>query len=379
MSLQKIHYQSFCLILFACVSFIENVSAQDVDCEIPCSNCFSSCRNSNRFYIQGEALYWRTTEDNTALAEKSSISINTAADFSSQRVLETTKRVELDFEWDPGVRVNVGFLFPSRQWDVDFSWTHLVTKASKFVSAPDLSVSEAKGATSASGTILTPIWLASEEEGGENLVTLGNVSEIDANLHISFNNYEGTLGQTICSTPCFHLHVLCGPKYTRIAQRYHISYIRNLDPNGNISGAGSASQTIHTRFNGIGLQGGLQAEWWLGCGFSIYSSFTGGILYGHVHAHDKESTQTQATDNLEFFFETENNTDSVWVTRPNIDLALGLEWEYCFPRCYLLVLKAGWEYHNYFDQNSLRLATSNDPARGNLAFHGATFGMGLGF
>lgn len=355
-------------------------NAQDVK-EGPAPCCISPCRNSNRFYVQGEALYWKASEDNTSFAEKDTITVENIGGFGSglQTVSEKDFREELDFKWDPGVRVSAVFLFPSKRWDLDFNWTHFVTGTSKSVSAPNLDIVEGKTApTLGTFTILSSSFLSSEE--GE-LVSLTNLNQIDADWHLSFNNYEGTLGQMICASPCFDMRVFCGPKFVSIVQKYHFSYFRISDPNGfqNISGPGTGTQTIKTRFNGLGLQGGLQADWLLGCGFSIYSCFSGGITYGRVHAYDTTITSITTSDTSFTENETEKNKDFVWCTTPNIDLALGLEWDYCFRNRYLLALNIGWEFHNYFDQNFFRLPTQNMPTRGNLAFQGATFGAGLGF
>ena len=54
------------------------------------------------------------------------------------------------------------------------------------------------------------------------------------------------------------------------------------------------------------------------------------------------------------------------VARPNLDFAFGVQWQKPID-CYLVTIKAGWEYRHYFDQDFFRLAQDNDAGRGDLA------------
>lgn len=124
---------------------------------------------------------------------------------------------------------------------------------------------------------------------------------------------------------------------------------------------------------------GLQASWYFGQGFSLNSTIGGAIFYGFVKAHNRAVMSSSTTDSGEAFTDIQTYRDHEWVTRSNIDLLLALQWEHCFS-AHLLAFDFAWEYHNFFDQNFFRMATSSaDSARGNLAYNGFTFGMAFSF
>ena len=59
-----------------------------------------------RLYLQADALYWKATEDNLSFATKESDAISTIP-YTASNSSESQKREELDFKWQPGIRLKV--------------------------------------------------------------------------------------------------------------------------------------------------------------------------------------------------------------------------------------------------------------------------------
>ena len=139
--------------------------------------------------------------------------------------------------------------------------------------------------------------------------------------------------------------------------------------------ADTAEFSRKTKFCGVGIQGGLGGFWALGCGFGLYTDISGGLVYGRAKTRGRFLNLAVIGGSLvDLEVQTRNKQ---WVTRPNVDFAIGLDWDYRWD-CYLISLNLGWEYHHYFEQNFLRAAEINSD-RGDLSLHGLTAGINFQF
>lgn len=359
-------------------------------CEQNC--CESSWCSLNRFAVQFEGLYWLATQDNLQFAKKrtavestqveccfpesrssrsSSSSSSSSSSEHQDRIFKEKifqKKEELDFKWRPGFRLSVDYLTPCEKWDFSFIWTNLNNHASSSKHAEGRSRAPVYSPTTIS-SFLSPTFFF--DEG------FFEFNHIDAHWHLQFNHFEWDIGRNICLSSCFDLHPYIGFKWERFKQKFNIEYL--ADEDGEYSGHpfGFADQEFKSEFSAFGLQGGFDANYYWGCGLSLFSNVSGGIAYGRVHSHEEIDERVFFVGEVAKIEQKLKN--STHVARPNLDLAIGLRWEHCFCNCYVFALQVAYEYHHYFDQNFFKFARNADPARGDLTFQGVSFGAGISF
>lgn len=368
------------------LTFAGSLTAQDWRSYDSCSSeycCDSGWLSLDRLSVGLEGLWWKASEDNLTFAEKTFINDTATTTTVGSTTTDTfkditkTKKEELDFKWKTGCRLNIDYLLPCKNWDLGFTWTHYVGGAHGTAKAPNQPVTTD---TTETYTFLTPAFI-------NQVVSVGGYDTIKSRWNLVFNNYEFDIGRTCCCAPCFAIRPYIGVKYLQIEQKLHID--AKARPYTVDSGAETISkvdyQVLKSRYSGVGLQGGLDANWLIGCGFALYSNVSGGVVYGKVHAHRKEFNHihtvvfTGDTTDIEDGDNIFKDRDSTHAARPNLDFAIGLSWQHCLCDCYVVTLRAGWEYHHFFNQNFLRSTAFNNDLRGDLALHGFTFGAGVQF
>lgn len=371
-----------------CLALAGPLNAQSwnrYDCCSPDYCCESGWFSLDRLSIGAEALLWKATEDNLAFAEKTffedTFTETTVGTTTTEDVLDInrTKKEEHDFKWKTGVRLNVDYLLPCNNLDLGFTWTHYVGRASGSARAPNQEVVIGNTDTN---TFLTPGFV------NETVTFVGEYDTVKSRWNLIFNNYEWDIGRTCCCTPCFAIRPYIGVRYLQIKQNLHID--SNAKPYTISNGAETISKFDHavlkSRFSGVGMQGGLDVNWQFGCGFAFYSNVSGGIAYGKAHAQRREYNQSHSmfTNTLGEVFITDTvNTfkdrDSTHLARPNVDFSAGLSWQQCLCNCYFVTLRAGWEFHHFFNQNFFRSVIPGNDLRGDLTLQGFTLGAGVDF
>lgn len=357
------------------------LQAQDlwIGDEYDCCDTHACCQNSgwfslDRLGVRAEGLFWKATEDNLAYAQRENVIEFVDFDTFDAAGFETIKREELNFKWKPGFRLTLDYIFPCDYWNTNFIWTNYNGHSANARNAPSSFIpTPTEDDPVASGEILVGTFLPTQA-----LATAFN--HIDAHWNVLFDNFEWNIGRYICLSHRFGLRPYIGARWEYIKQKYKLHYVSFETPDVPTAPFGGIRQKFRSCFSGIGLQGGLDAHWFMGCGFSLFSNVGGGIAYGRSKIHETLNQQinfligdSEATE-----FVTIKYRDTVRVCRPNLDFAIGLRWEHCWCN-YLFDLQVAWEYHHYFDQNFFRLVHENDSGRGDLTFQGVTFGGGISF
>lgn len=347
----------------------------DEDCLAPYECCDNDWLSLERFSLGIEGLYFRATQDHLGFARKIKESASANFDNLTAFALARSKKEEFNFKFKPGIRLRLDYQMPCETWDCEFIWTHLLSHTSRHLAAPNLSLpTPTPDVTDVFAKVLTSTFLPPNAFGSGDT----NFNKIHAGFRMNFNNFDWLLGKTFEISSCFSLRPFAGLQNTQIAERLHINY--KLDPNPLFpsNNFGNVHQLIKTRFAGIGFKGGFDANWYLGCGFAIYSKIDGAIVYGRAHAREKIIENVIFPGAGAEFIELKYR-DTFHTSKPNIDLALGLRFDHCFCNSYFVTLKAGWEYHHYFNQNLFRIAQDDEAGSGDLAMHGVTFGAEIQF
>lgn len=274
--------------------------------------------------FNAELLYWRPE----LCGLESAFGDTTIATTVDESGIITTTVIESDkdphFKWNTGFRV--GAEVAINCFDLELDWTHFDGRA-KF-------------------------------------------SEDTQHGHwkIKYDVIDLTLGRSFCMTPCLYLKPFFGLRAARIHQRLE-SHLETF-----FTAAVIGDNTVVTDKNdkedfwGIGPQIGIDADWYLGCNFSLYGSFAVVTYYGDVK-------------NENFDTDTFTRTVSVCDGKKHrcfntiaTDAAIGIRWDSCstcFCGCNVnSMFKLGLEQHRIYDFSDLG-------SDGNLSLDGGIFAAGI--
>ncbi|MBS0652478.1 MAG: hypothetical protein JSR39_03010 [Verrucomicrobia bacterium] len=286
------------------------------------------------FWLRGDLLIWQAAEDNLLNCYVISSNLNTPDRGFNQ----------VDFEWDPGFRLGVGYLPPYDGWDLALYWTRYTTDADSTV--------HAKG----NNHIPSPVWGASAIN--QPILFLETSK---ARWHLHFNQLDIGLGRSYFVGKYFTLRPSFGLRSAWIDQKLHLDYISSTP-------SLSVKANLHNRFWGIGLMLGMAADWLFSKHWSLFGETDYALLFG-----DFDISQSGKRSNG-IGWKEKKDFDS---GKGALDIAAGLKYRFLFYKERLgLTFRAGYEYHVYFNQNQYLISNGADnfenfsEIKGNLAFQG---------
>ena len=247
------------------------------------------------------------------------------------------------FKWDWGFRLGVGANLPHDAWDVYLNWTRFRTHHSRHIFA-------------GANQLLTPIFVNNENG---TLTPLSNPASLSqfaltnakSKWQLRFNEIDLEVGREFFASKWLVLKPHAGLATAWIRQKDKIGYRNWLNPGGAGTFVSNAFVNMKNNFWGIGLRGGLDTQWGLTCGFSLFADFAASFLYGYFDL-DHDEFYTYATGAQVDFFDAK---DFFHVDRVITDVILGIRYDYMF--CddrYHLGVQVGWEHHIYWGQNQFQ-------------------------
>lgn len=313
--------------MYAAISTLSMVMIAQVSADCNTAGyCETTCCETEacKVTLTGELLYWRPELCGLESAfGTTEIATTVNGDIVTTAVAESDK--EPDFKWDAGFRIGADVAFNC--FDLELDWTHFKGKG-KF-----------------------------------------HEDRQHGHYNIDYDVIDLTLGRSFCVAPCFYVKPFIGVRGARIHQKLR-SHLETLFTA--VIGDNTVFTDIDDKENfwGIGPQIGLDADWYLGCNFSLYGSFAVVTYYGDVkgrshHVDTFTRTVSECHGKNKHCF---NNIAT--------DAAIGIRWETCttcFCGCEMdLMLKLGLEQHRIYD-------FSNLGSDGELSLDGGVFAAGVGF
>ncbi|VHO00713.1 Lpg1974 family pore-forming outer membrane protein [Candidatus Rhabdochlamydia sp. T3358] len=286
-------------------------------------------RNGWDFQVSADALLWQLFEDGLSYAvETTSTGLPVGAD-----------GVKSKYNW--GFRVGLDYTLPHDNWDVDLSWTHLI--------------SNRHGNSTASTAGATPNVLV-KVQGLANATTVGYTAA-SSKYHNRLDQIDLNVGREFFISKWVTLRPFFGLRADWLRQRLRTSYT---------SATLAQSTNQRNKWWGFGIESGLNTQWSFCGGFSIYGNVATAIEYGLQKLQLSESGGVDASFRRSYH-----------ICRPILDLQLGLAWDYNFCEDgFHFGLKLGWENHVYFDQSRfLSYNTTNysdNTSGGSLTYQGFT-------
>lgn len=313
-------------------------------------------RDGIDLFFTADWLIWQGHENGTGYAVK------TKREQPLETALYNSSVKNLHFDWDCGFRVGLGYNLPHDGWDVVAGWTWFQNTATGSVSRNQ-------------GRVLA----ANPFDPAEADVSEGYTSS-NSKLNIKLNLIDLDLGREFFVSKWMTLRPFMGLRTGWINQTMTSNYRVPVTP--------TAYRGIFAKgknnYWGLGLHSGLDTQWGLGAGFSLFGNGAVSILNGFFQVSEYETTQYANgahNDNL-------SNGDSFRIGRVIAELAMGLRWETLFANdhCHFEI-QAGWEQLMFFGQNQFKHFYGSFDSnvggyfanQGDLTFQGWTLAVRLDF
>jgi len=291
-------------------------------------------------FLDAEFLYWYATECGSIYAEVHKTYSSTSLFNISVPPAYLYSEKFMDVNWDPGVRVGLGFN-TCDGWDIGAYWTWYKNTASSSTSVP-----EGFSGSSPAGTLyLTSPWLVTPTGFS------GALDKVKAKWEFTINELDVVIGRRYWLSKCFTLRPFIGVKAVWMKITNSFDFYRTNHPVTNGISNTSISDTHHFRDTAAGIVGGLQPNWYFTNCFSLYGDFNVALLWGKYKKRLKGSAFEEETisgvTKIVYDYKASGRSH-YYGLQSMIDLGIGLRWEdtWCCDR-YRTALDIGWE-HQYW-------------------------------
>lgn len=204
---------------------------------------------------------------------------------------------DLDWEWDPGVKVGLGFNLPHDGWDIYAEYTWIKSSASDTTSASNL--------ISYWSINVAPLTLVSE------------CLELAGIYHSTMSSWNW-LGIPILAK-YLKLRIHVGLEGAWIDQKYNVEQVLTADNSVD-------RLALKQDFWGVGLRAGMNTSWQFTYEWSFFGDFDLAILWGEFDL-DRTDSNTPAggarTINI-------NTGVSPYTFEPTLAITAGFRWETWF-------------------------------------------------
>lgn len=279
------------------------------DCCEPAPCCPTAC---GELYFDAEALYLRAYQGGLS----NLCDFTTTTDSIEDGILVsrlTGRGHEPDFKWNWGFRIGAGYKFADSDCGVRAYWTHFDANT-------------------------------------------GGHSE---KWKIDFNVVDLVYRCDSDWSSCFTFSPYAGIRFAEIDQRLHTNFVSS-DIGFPITSAGRIKQD----FKGVGPLIGVEGNWGMQNGFSIYGNISVALLYGTSRIHSNNTEEFFTGINIDRL---RNNKDAYQYV---VDAGVGIRYKTCFFCDKNLVIQLGLEDHRYFNHNQFC-------DYGDLSLDGVSLGVSL--
>jgi hypothetical protein len=306
-----------------------------------------NCPRDFYFHVEGLAMQAKedgldiAIEDTTAPAANTPITNGEVKGFSNNTH---------DFDWNPGMRVGLGFYLDHDAWSLDFDWTWL-----------NITNYKRANATTAAGVML-PLWSIGS---GTPAAQIG--SRMSARWDVDYNTFDIRLGKPHYVSRYFIVCPHFGVRGGWIDQHY------GVDMGG--QGGATSNRTVMSADNnfwGVGARCGVDNDWVLGKGWCLFGNVAASMLFGKFSIDQHYTLPVAAGANADGY----NLNYNIYQNVPNFEIALGIGWgKYFNKKKNHIGIRAAYEFHEWWDQLNLR--KFNSGSNGTPAGGEAVVGTGI--
>jgi hypothetical protein len=294
------------------------------------------------FFTQAEVLYWQAEEGGLTYAiERSSPS--------------KWRGKNLEFEWDVGFNVGIGYQIPHDTWQLLLQFTSLQTHADSF--------KEAK-----SGHSFLPVWLSSPFE------TSLFANQVKAHWRLHLGLIDALLSKPYPATATLTLTPQIGIRWGSIRQKFNIAYLGGNFPEGE-----NVLIRMKNKCEGLGPLAAIMGEYAFCKDWALFAKGAASLLYSEFYLHQDEDTLGTKEKRL--------GLHSVFRSlSPILEGTLGIRWHHGFTGSLKrLTFDLAWDQLLFFSQNQLvRFAADSALGvivsnQGDLSLAGVHFSVAFNF
>lgn len=262
--------------------FILPLSAEE--CFLGSQECFcgevEESIHSSGFNIFAAFLYWTARE--------------AGADVWAEAIVSTPSSIsddlqQVDFGWGPGFRVGLGYSMLCNPWDMKIYYTRFHTRGKDRAS---------RGPGTVHSTFLGNFYVNNPVGAG---ISGPSYESSSIDWQIDFNIFDWELGGSLLIGESLILRPFIGMKGGWIDQFIHSKWYNPNLPAIQFFHVGI--EDIKNDFWGIGPSFGIDTKWILySCQkqfFSLFSDFSGALMYGHWSLKDKFSNDLNQQVNID--------------------------------------------------------------------------------
>lgn len=312
-------------------------------------------RDGVDLFLFGEMLVWNAHQNGMPVA---------VVNRGSALNLAHSKTKTIHSDWDFGFRIGLGYNTPHDGWDLSLSWLRLNTSGSKTIRANG-----------------NKFVFPSRTQPNNPIAAFSSCQKAHTHWSLHLNQLDFDLGREFFVSKWLTLRPHFGLRTDWVHQKWNSNY-NNFN---NTALPNKVKVDYRDNWWGLGVESGLDTQWGLGCGWSLFANFTGAILYGFhdIDYRDNDSPPQFTTTASGKFV---NLDSSNRISHPILDMMLGVRYDHMFCNDrFHLGLEVGWEHHVYFSQNqfpvfvddvSLGTYVAN---QGDLTYQGWTVGARFDF
>jgi hypothetical protein len=290
------------------------------------------------FYLHVDGLAMQAKQDGMEFAIQDTSTPEANSPITNGRVRGFSSNNH-DWDYNPGMRVGMGFYLDHDAWNLDFNWTWLNITNYEHANA------------NTSGGVVIPLW---ELGAGTPSGQIGPRSS--ACWDADYNTFDISLGKPYYVSRYLVFNPHFGVRAAWIDQHFSVD-------NG---GTSASNRTIHHADNdfwGVGARAGIDTDWILGKGWCLFGNIATSMVFGKFEIDQNLTLPGADNDGFDLKNDYYQNT-------PNFEIALGIGWGKHFNKKRNHVgLRAAYEFHEWFDQLNLRRFYS-----GSVGFEGAGAG-----
>lgn len=281
------------------------------------------------FYAHADFLYMQARQDGMDFAIQDSTVPAAASTITHGRV-ESFSGSSHDYDWNPGMRLGVGFYLDHDAWNIDFNWTWLNVTNYEHANA------------STGGGVIIPSWLLGV---GTPATQVGSRSS--AVWGANYQTFDISLAKPYYVSRYLVFNPFFGLRGGWIDQHFSVDY-------QGTSAGGLNTRTIHhgdNDFWGVGARAGICTDWILGKGWSLFGNIAAAMLSGKFEVDQSLAIPAASAGNGEGF----DIRNDFYQNVPNFEMALGLAWGKHFNKKRNHVgVRLAYEFHEWWDQLNMK-------------------------
>lgn len=353
--------RKFCLSFAALSSLLSTEITADYYLEnYPCADnySFDDCELCDdffgRFTFNADLLYWVVRQQGMDYNINTGFSTGTTT-FDGVNTFQTINTAintsRYHFDWRLGYRFGLAYEFTNDGWNFWLNWTHIPGKAHGHRTAePDLTA--------------------------------------HGSWKLTFDSVEGLFRSPYyCTNSCLGWNFVAGLRSARINQKIRAhsqsfsttpSIIVVVPPTNSLNDAGLAESY---NYRGIGPEVGINLNYDLWCGLSLFGKINGSLLYSRARqktyiSNINASGSFGALPSLQVFTNNTSLKSSNYFWQVVSDYAIGISWVQTvdfFEKDSLFTLNLAWEHSQWYSHHETRVGDYD------LGFDGITLSGALSF